>query len=432
MIRRTQYALILVCAICSSVFAQVEARKPTPGIDIPEFFMDALAFASGDSTHSRLDVYVHVPYDVLRFVANNAGYKAQYDVTVNIASDENEGVAEKTWTEDVRHQSYEETEKRDAYSLTQRSFTLLPGTYIIRVQVHDTESKKNAMVVKKITVDNYALPTLAMSDVMLISRVTSDNGRLNIVPNISGNVADVVNGLYVFYEIYNGDGADSVSALYEISNGKRENVFMQRVLHKLSGKKTQIIEKLDTAQFSSGTYYLTIETKQIKPAVADDPPSALKKKSFVARWGNMPFSITDLDLAIRQLRYIAKDKEYKDMTEASTNEEKMKLFQEFWQRRDPSPDTKRNEYMEEYYSRVEYANQHFSHYLAGWRTDMGMVFILLGSPNNVERHPFDIDSKPYEVWSYYDYNRQVVFADETGFGDYRLLTPIYDLLQRAR
>lgn len=63
---------------------------------------------------------------------------------------------------------------------------------------------------------------------------------------------------------------------------------------------------------------------------------------------------------------------------------------------------------------------------------MGMVFILLGSPNNVERHPFDIDSKPYEVWSYYDYNRQVVFLDETGFGDYKLLSNIYDLLQRAK
>jgi GWxTD domain-containing protein len=429
---RARYILFLVCAVWSTVGAQVEVRKPTQGVEIPEFFLDALCFASPDSGRSRLDVYLHVPYDVLRFVAKDGGYTAQYEVTINIITEDNISVAEKTWTEEVRHKTYEETEKRLAYNLTQRSFDLIPGNYVLRVQVHDTESKKTATVVKKLVVDNYALPVLSMSDVMLISRVTSDKGRLNIVPNISGNVADVVNGLYVFYEVYNGGGTDSVESLYTIANTKRENVFSQRVLHKTGGRKTQIIEKLDTAQYSSGTYALTIETRSLTPAADGDVQSASKKKMFVARWGNMPFSITDLDLAIRQLRYIAKDKEYNDLEDAKTNAEKQRLFAEFWQRRDPSPDTKRNEYMEEYYSRVEYANEHFSHYLAGWRTDMGMVFILLGSPNNVERHPFDIDSKPYEVWSYYDYNRQVVFIDETGFGDYKLLSNIYDLLQRAK
>ncbi len=429
---RTTYIFIILCGVWSAAFAQVEARKPVQGSDIPEFYLDALSFASNDSTHSRLDVYIHVPYDVIRFVALNPGYKAQYEASVNIMTEENASIAEKTWTEEIRHETYEETERRSAYNLTQRSFDLLPGTYMLRAQVHDNESKKTATIVRKVVVDNYAVPSLTMSDVMLISRVTSDKGRLNMVPNISGNVADVVNGLYVFYELYNGGGTDSVESLYSISAAKHENVFLQRVLHKLSGRKTQVIEKLDTAQFSSGAYTLTIENRSLKPGADGEIQSGLRKKTFVARWGNLPFSITDLDLAIRQLRYIAKDKEYNDMIDAKTNEEKQKLFTEFWQRRDPSPDTKRNEFMEEYYSRVEYANEHFSHYLAGWRTDMGMVFILLGSPNNVERHPFDIDSKPYEVWSYYDYNRTVVFVDDTGFGDYKLITPIYDLLQRAK
>jgi GWxTD domain-containing protein len=430
--RLTRYILALLCAASAVSVAQVESRKPSGGIEIPEFSFDALSFASNDSTHSRLDVYVHVPYDVLRFVAFNGGYRAQYEVTVNVLTEENEAVAEKTWTEDVRHATYEETEKRAAYNLTQRSFDLLPGSYVLRVQVHDNESKKTATVVRKAIVDSYTTPLLTMSDIMLISRVTSDKGHLNIVPNISGNVADVTKGLYVFYELYSPGGIDSVETLYTIAAGKKANVFSQRVVHAVSGKRTQIIEKLDTAQYSSGAYVLTVEARSLTRGDGTEAQSVAKKKSFVARWGNMPFSITDLDLAIRQLRYIAKDKEYKELENAKTNEEKQKLFAEFWARRDPSPDTKRNEYMEEYYSRVEYANEHFTHYLAGWRTDMGMVFILLGSPNNVERHPFDIDSKPYEVWTYYDYNRSVVFADDTGFGDYKLLTPIYDLLQRAK
>ena len=61
-----------------------------------------------------------------------------------------------------------------------------------------------------------------------------------------------------------------------------------------------------------------------------------------------------------------------------------------------------------------------------------MVYITLGPPNNVDRHPFDYDAKPYEVWEYYDQNLQFVFMDETGFGDYRLITPMYGDEMRYR
>ena len=138
-------------------------------------------------------------------------------------------------------------------------------------------------------------------------------------------------------------------------------------------------------------------------------------------------------MAIRQLKYISKDDEYKNLTERNiTEEEKLKRFNDFWKKRDPNQDTEVNEYFEEYYYRVEYANKHFAHYSDGWRTDMGMVFIIFGMPNNIERHPFEMNSKPYEIWTYYEFNRQLVFVDETGFGDYRLVTPIWDLLHRLK
>ncbi|MDP3683995.1 MAG: GWxTD domain-containing protein, partial [Ignavibacteria bacterium] len=79
-----------------------------------------------------------------------------------------------------------------------------------------------------------------------------------------------------------------------------------------------------------------------------------------------------------------------------------------------------------------YANAHFTHYTEGWKSDMGMVYIILGAPNSVDRHPFEYDSKPFEVWEYYQINRQFIFVDNTGFGDYRLTTPFYNDLERYR
>jgi len=70
--------------------------------------------------------------------------------------------------------------------------------------------------------------------------------------------------------------------------------------------------------------------------------------------------------------------------------------------------------------------------LEGWRTDRGMVYIRFGAPENVERHPFETNSRPYEVWRYYNLNYEFVFVDDTGFGDYRLRYPSTDLFGRDR
>ncbi|MDD8019400.1 MAG: GWxTD domain-containing protein, partial [Bacteroidota bacterium] len=260
--------------------------------------------------------------------------------------------------------------------------------------------------------------------------VTTEGEKRNLVPNIPGNVGENNNVFYLFFELYSPQKPDSLELRYIITNFTGKQLLSKFQTYRMQNTRSQMIARFDSTQYATGSYTVTVEARSLMNA--DKTTPAVKQKVFIVRWGNVPLSVADLDLAIRQMHYIAKEKEYDEIINAKTEEEKRKLFEEFWRKRDPNPDTKRNEFMEEYYSRVEYANKNFSHYIPGWRTDMGMVFILFGSPNNVERHPFDIDSKPYEVWSYYDYNRQVVFVDETGFGDYKLLTPIWDLLQRLK
>jgi GWxTD domain-containing protein len=148
-------------------------------------------------------------------------------------------------------------------------------------------------------------------------------------------------------------------------------------------------------------------------------------------WLGMPVFANDLDKAIDQLKYIASGKEIKTMKKAP-EEHRAELFQEFWKQKDPTPSTEENEVMEEYYRRIDYCNAAFGTFIEGWRTDRGMVYIILGAPNDIERHPFEVDTKPYEIWSYYQYNRQFIFIDETGFGEYRLISPFWEVLNELR
>ena len=86
---------------------------------------------------------------------------------------------------------------------------------------------------------------------------------------------------------------------------------------------------------------------------------------------------------------------------------------------------KNNPILNEYYRRIEYANKKFKALGEGWRSDMGMIYVTFGPPTNVERHPMDMNSKPYEIWEYNELDRTFIFLDQTGFGDYRLVNPDY-------
>ena len=422
---------IFIFLVTTSVMlAQVEARKPVNAFDLPVFYVDALSFASGDSITSRVDVYIQIPYDAIQFVKKNDRYVAQYEVTMNFMTDDNASVSEKVWTEEVKVPAFEYTESKRAFSLTQRSTNISPGIYTLRTQVRDNESKKVFHVIKKIIVGNYTAKHMSVSDIMLVNKISSDGDRRSIAPNVSGNIAEGNTSFSVFFEIYTSRSTDSVEVRYSILDGKGKELLNKLQNLRTHGSRSQVFMRFDSTGYNSGTYLMNVEVRSLTEN--NDDVQILRQRSFNVHHGNLPLSISDLDLAIKQMRYIAKSEEVEKIDAAVTEDAKRSLFDEFWLKRDPNPATKRNEYMEEYYSRVEYANQNFSHYQAGWKTDMGMVFILFGSPNNVERHPFDIDSKPYEVWSYYDYNRSLVFVDESGFGDYRLLTPIWDMLQRIK
>jgi GWxTD domain-containing protein len=127
----------------------------------------------------------------------------------------------------------------------------------------------------------------------------------------------------------------------------------------------------------------------------------------------------------------------------STDAQRDQFIEQFWQRRDPTPGTRENEYKEEHYRRIAYANEHFTSSLpapagAGWRTDRGRIYIMYGKPDEIESHPsggkYDrpiqegggtITTFPFEIWRYAyieGIGRDVLleFVDTNGTAEFRL------------
>lgn len=109
------------------------------------------------------------------------------------------------------------------------------------------------------------------------------------------------------------------------------------------------------------------------------------------------------------------------------------FIRDFWQRRDPDPETERNEFREEYMSRVETANKLFrSGGKEGFIQDRGRILILLGPPDEILSEPVGryADARSYEAWNYLTRHQiQLVFVDANGDGEYTLVRPDTRALQ---
>jgi GWxTD domain-containing protein len=140
----------------------------------------------------------------------------------------------------------------------------------------------------------------------------------------------------------------------------------------------------------------------------------------------------------KDVTYVITDEERKAFKKLATDDERERFIEEFWRRRDPDPDTDENEFKEEYYERIAYANEHFASGIPGWKSDRGRIWIMYGKPDERETHPMggnydrpsyegggNTSTYPFEIW-FYRYlagvgsGVEIEFVDPTGSGEYRI------------
>src|ERR1700677_266229 len=137
-----------------------------------------------------------------------------------------------------------------------------------------------------------------------------------------------------------------------------------------------------------------------------------------------------------EVPYIITDDERRAFTSLSNDEEREAFIENFWQRRNPNPDSEENEFREEHYRRIQYANDHYAAGKPGWKTDRGRIYIMWGEADSIDSHPSgglyerpidegggETSTYPFEIW-HYRYlegigdNVDIEFVDTCQCGDY--------------
>jgi GWxTD domain-containing protein len=139
-------------------------------------------------------------------------------------------------------------------------------------------------------------------------------------------------------------------------------------------------------------------------------------------------------------RLIMTDTEHDIFNHLADKAERQRFIRDFWDKRDPDPDTEVNEYKEEFYRRIDYANDRFKEGPPGWKTDRGRIYIYFGSPDKTEEfHPMQTEAEARAGiavtsrvrnllrWTYYRYGLAVDFYDRRGDYTYVIDDPMHQI-----
>ena len=378
----------------------------------------------GETNAGHLDVYTEIPYTSLQFEASPSGFVARYTVEAEVSRLDSRGrprnvTTSSIWEQSVTVQMHANTVAENASDLSTHALELPPGRYLLAITLTDLVSSKTFF--QEVTVEQRDFSrTVTMSDVVLLAGY--DPERRAIVPRISPDVS--AGDLQAYYEVYTRN-AQTLLVTQELL---REGETMQYnrphqwsdTLSVDAGRHQQIT-RIPASDLEFGQYNLVITLQSLDRNLLDRASHTLS-----VRWDGVSSYLNNLEEAIEQLTYIARNRELRDFRRAESQSERRSLFDSFWKRRDPTPGTLRNEAMEEHFYRIDYANQNFGQQIPGWKSDRGHVFILHGHPDEVEHQTFSYNNKPWEVWYFFRIGRQYMFVDETGFGDYELVLPVWD------
>lgn len=411
-----------------------------------DYFLEVAVFPTGDPVRSRCDVLFRFTYDLLEFKREashgetGGGFEATPSLFVEATNAEGIIVGRGMWKDTVRVDSFSATNLRDRFVSGVITLALKPGTHAIRYSFDNGRPGSGfTRTTESFTVDDpiSSAPTIG-SPLFLRS---NDLDTLRLLA-IDGN-AQFGRPLRVYVPLGGTTPASSLryqlllvrprpASPVELQSGSARSIVDGRVGRSTSRGGTidlPIITDDSTGPRLRGGY-IEMTSDELSPGdyalvltAGSSGGVAVDTARFSLRWIDAPFSLSRPDYAIRALYPIATDDEI-DRLLSGDRKRQQEALDLFWSERDPTPTTRYNEAMAEYYRRVDYAYINFRtvERRDGVGSDRGKIYILNGPPTQVSRE-MDPSGPPREIWVYRNRVARVfVFSDTDRNGDFRLVS----------
>lgn len=430
MLKSVKGSLILLLLIFTlepkRSLGQVEMDLGTVSPRTP-FLVDFAAFRQENSDQVRLEVYYKIINDHLSFVKKDDTFVANYEIQVKVLGKNKRQISGNSIHEEFAVPFYKETLSPVNFIINQVDLQTPSGQYKLEVTLIDKNSNQTSALNFSLKIPDFKEKTMALSGLEFAQEVSDsasgtkfDKQGKKIIPKVERLFAGEDQKLWFYYEIYrNKPHPANLEVTYEIIDYLQHQAHQETEKLQLEQPSLGIFKSLNLENLSPNTYTLLIRIKE------KGGQNVSLKEDFRIEWSPVFYVKSDFKTALEHLRYVANEEEIKKLKKAP-KEEQVEKWEEFWKSKDPLPETPLNELKEQYYQRLKYANVNFKTYSKeGWKTDMGMVYIKYGRPDEVDRHPFDREEKAFQIWYFYELRKIFTFVDNFGNGEYELQYP-YD------
>ncbi|MDP6500157.1 MAG: GWxTD domain-containing protein [Candidatus Marinimicrobia bacterium] len=409
---KTVLLIILVLTVVNGQRNKPD-KKNLKVSNIEQFYLIVSPQASSERGKIELNTHVMIPSFSLQFVKENGGFVSSFEARISLLDEDGKQIDHKSIQETLNAQDYLETVSKSNWYFIEHDFLVIPGKYTIVSEVLDIDTRNSGVREKKVDFTKYKDGLNLFPPLVLVKYTGSWQGDEKLMASyqneitfeqsfvpiyITGNVSAGDYSIKLDLKSTDGESISSIDTVFTNSE-KFFNHQLNLPVNNMQGLRAKLYVELEQEGKSEKQ---SIELKIKRPGVSSH--------------------IRDVEEAMDQMRYILTSNERSKFSKVKKNDRE-ELFYTFWKERDPTPETAINELMEQYYSRVRYANEHFTSFTPGWRTDMGMIYILFGPPDDIERIFMSSDRNANQTWHYYRINRSFTFYDQNGFGDYRLTTP---------
>lgn len=356
---------------------------------------------------------LRVSKDKLLFERNDEVYNSNFLLKVNVLQND-----QIVWTNTREHSISENTSDFSPREVFQDTFRveLKAQSYVVEAFILDHSNnfrfKKNTLL----SLDKSSTKTIEIDNISVFEH---HNGVFKYVPlNALNQNVDVFKVNFSLFTLSYLDRELRINV--KVLTPKREELFKKELKGKYFSTQKRLSEfsvLLQRKVFKSDVNYILLVE------LIDDSGNVLNRgeKALSFLRNDFPSTTQEMNNALKYMEYVANSDSIEYYTDKPV-EKSLDYYKRVWKQLARSKVY--SEYvkvMREYFERVRYANRAFSGVgRHGWRSDRGRIFIKFGNPDEVTNHPFNVNQKPYVVWSYYNLRKQFVFIDHTGFGDYRL------------
>ena len=400
----------------------------------------------GDENIGIVETYINVPRNMFEFVEKEGIFES--NIFFRAALIQNDSiVAIDEWS--IKDKKFSKEDDTQGQKIPEISvLQAKPGKYQLALYVFDLNTKEKYKKTVDMEIPDYNVNKLMISDIQLglqMGKTTEKNKfskyfGYDILPNASQVFGEGHLTIFPFCEIYNLKFEEGKTNTYQIkytvfgTNGKEVKVLKETMKKKPGQTAVEVYLKgLDVSDIASGGYIFNVEVSDIqsKEVVSKN------KRFYLIRQSDGDFlsadetpkedysALTEKELndLFGPMAYIATNQE-KSQFKKSDVIGKRTIITNFWKTRDPDPSTTINEAYINFQTLVQKAEATFTEgFRKGWRCDRGRVLIKYGGPDEIERNPSAIDTKPYQIWHYNDIEGGVIFVfiDRSGFGDLELV-----------